>query len=302
MPSIVGALSLSSAPQCLTSLDPGLVWSAALLGALVYSLRSARRSGLDPRAAYWAGVLGLFFGVWGGHLLGIYYYGTDGRPFAWFRFWSGGQAQYGGLIAGALAVIVYLKIKKLSILRYGDAMAPAVALGVAIGRIGCFLNGDDFGKLSRLPWAMRFGPGTEAYADHLQRGWISASDAWSLPVHPVQLYCSLFWLGLFALLACLPMKRTGVGFSLLLIAHGAGRFAEQLFRGDFQTFLGPLSLTQLISIVLVAVGAALLLYRRRESSTEGFMAPATSGATSDSELDLEGREVGGRLFSEPILR
>jgi phosphatidylglycerol:prolipoprotein diacylglycerol transferase len=240
------------------TLDPSLFWAGALVGALAWAVLSARKSGFDPRDVYWAGVLGLLFGIWGGHLLGIFYYGTDGRPFAWLRFWSGGQAQYGGLIAGALAVIVYVKVRGFSILRYADAMAPAVALGVAVGRIGCFLNGDDFGKLSQLPWAVRFPIGSEAYADHLTHGWINATEAWSLPVHPVQLYCSVFWLGLFALLATRRSAVVGVRFGWLMIAHGVGRFAEQLIRGDFRATVGPLSLTQVISLALAATGLGLL--------------------------------------------
>jgi len=131
--------------QFLAALDPGYVWAAAMLGALAYTVRSARREELDLRIVYWAGVLAIVFGLWGGHLLGIVYYGTDGRPFAWLRFWSGGQAQFGGLIAGAIAVFLFLKARKISLLTYADAIVPAVALGVSLGRIGCFLNGDDLG-------------------------------------------------------------------------------------------------------------------------------------------------------------
>lgn len=261
------AVSLPIALRIFTNLDPGFVWAAALVGALACAVLSARRSGLDPREVYWASVVGLFFGIWGGHLLGIFYYGTDGRPWAWLRFWSGGQAQYGGLVAGALATVLFLKQRRLPLLSYADALAPAVALGVAIGRIGCFLNGDDFGALSRLPWAVQFPPGTEAYADHLSRGWINTNDAWSLPVHPVQLYCSLFWFGLFVLLAVWQPVRIGYRSSLLMIVHGVGRFVEQFLRGDFQPVAGPLSLTQVISIFIVAGGLVLLAVTRRANTS-----------------------------------
>jgi phosphatidylglycerol:prolipoprotein diacylglycerol transferase len=207
---------------------------------------------------YTTGVLGILLGLWGSYLLGFVYYGTDGRPWAWFRFWSGGRAEYGGLIAGTLAVLVVLNVRKLSFVRYADAMAPATALGVSIARIGCFLNGDDYGTVSHLPWSVQFPAGTEAYADHLPRGWISPNASWSLPVHPVQLYDSLYWLGLFVVLARLSPKRPGLRFRLFLIVHGAGRFAEQFLRGDFQRLVGRFSLTQLISVLFVATGAAVL--------------------------------------------
>ncbi|MBZ5569171.1 MAG: prolipoprotein diacylglyceryl transferase [Acidobacteriia bacterium] len=256
-------------PWYLTSLSVELVWSAALLVALACALLSARRSGLDPRDVYWASVLGLLFGVWGGHLLGIVYYGTDGRPWAWIRFWSGGQAQYGGLITGALATALFLKARRLRFLSFADAMAPAVALGIAVGRIGCFLNGDDFGTVSHLPWAVRFPAGTEAYADQFVRGWVTSADQWSLPVHPVQLYCTVFWLALaFALARWWPAQR-GLRFGAFLIAHGSGRMLEQLFRGDFRPALGPLSLTQVISVGLIFVGACIWLRQRGTVKAEG---------------------------------
>jgi phosphatidylglycerol:prolipoprotein diacylglycerol transferase len=259
---------LQTVQQFLAALDPGYVWAAAMLGALAYSVRSARREGLDLRIVYWAGVLAIVFGLWGGHLLGIVYYGTDGRPFAWLRFWSGGQAQFGGLIAGAIAVFLFLKARKISLLTYADAIVPAVALGVSLGRIGCFLNGDDFGTLSLLPWAVQFPPGTEAYADHFSRGWIASTDALSLPVHPVQLYATLVWLGLFVILVVYRPEQAGRRLTLFAVLQGAGRFVEQFSRGDFQAVLGPFSLTQLIGLFFVAAGVVIFLHSKRRKSAD----------------------------------
>ena len=239
-------------------LDPGLLWILAALAGLACAVIVAGRDRLDPREMYGAGVACMLFGFWGSRLLGMLYYGTDGRPWAWLRFWSGGTAQYGAFLGGGAAMLLFLLLRRLPVLRYFDAVAPAVALAVSIGRIGCFLNGDDFGKLSRLPWAVRFPAGTEAYADHLARGWIAAGAAWSLPVHPIQLYETVVWLGLAALLVSWRPSRPGMRFACLAIAHGAGRFVEQFFRGDFQPVLGPFSLTQLLSVALVAVGMAIV--------------------------------------------
>jgi phosphatidylglycerol:prolipoprotein diacylglycerol transferase len=267
---------LHTMQQFLVAVDPGLVWAGAILAAMAYAVSAARRESLDTRAVYWACVLAIVFGLWGGHLLGIVYYGTDGRPWAWLRFWSGGQAQYGGLIAGAAAVLLFLKIRKISLLTYADVIAPGVALAVAIGRIGCFLNGDDFGNLSRLPWGVRFPPGTEAYADHLTRGWIAPTDALSLPVHPVQLYATLVWIGFFVVLVSFKPGRPGLRLALFACLQGAGRFVEQYFRGDFQPVLGPLSLTQLISLFFIAMGIGVWLSQRnkkqvREPASTGYL-------------------------------
>lgn len=238
------------------SLDPRLVWIAALLAALAYSLRSARLLGLNPRVMYWGGVFAILGGLWGGHLLGLVVHGSDGESLGWLRFWSGGKSYYGGLFGGALTGVVFLRFRRLSVLPYADALVPAVALGYAVGRIGCFLNGDDYGTVSHLPWAMHYPSGFEAHAAHVLYGWIEWSDPWSLPVHPVQLYASLLGVGLFVFLAGWQPGRLGSRFCAFAIMYGVARFAMEGLRGDFRAVLGPLSLPQVFSLVLGFVGIA----------------------------------------------
>jgi phosphatidylglycerol:prolipoprotein diacylglycerol transferase len=257
--------------------NSGMVGVAAALAGLACAVWMARRDGLDARAMYWAGAIAILFGFWGARLLGMVYYGTDGQPLAWLRFWSGGTAQYGAFLGGGLAMLLFLAMRRLPPLAYFDAAAPAVALTVSIGRIACFLNGDDFGRLSHFGWAVRFPPGTEAYADHLARGWIAPGAAWSLPVHPIQLYESVVWFGLAIALAAWRPSRPGLCFGGLAVAHGAARFAEQFLRGDFQPILGPLSLTQWISLGFVALGLGLLFRGRRQAvRTEPLVGPASA--------------------------
>jgi phosphatidylglycerol:prolipoprotein diacylglycerol transferase len=246
-----------------SSLDPELIWGLSLIFSLACALYVARRDGLDTRAMYWAGVFASLFGLWGGYLLGLYYHGTDGRSWAWLRPWSGGEAEYGGLLTGMLAVFIYLRIRKQPFLPYADAIVPAVAFGVAIGRIGCFLNGDDFGTRSNLPWAVTFPPGTEAYSDHVWRGWLAPDAPQSLPVHPVQLYMTFFALALFVFLATWHPARSGVRFGGFLAIYGGARFLQQFLRGDFQAVLGPFSLTQLISVALIILGLTVVYLRSR---------------------------------------
>lgn len=266
---------LTQVTRFLSGIDPGILWGAGLVAALAYALRMARRDGLDQRVIYWACALAILFGLWGGYLLGFVYYGTDGRPWAWLRPWSGGRAEYGGQLAGMLTVAIYLRIRKRPFLRCADAIVPAVALGAAIGRLGCFLNGDDFGTRTMLPWAVTFPPGTEAYADHYVRGWINATAPLSLPVHPVQLYASLYALALFVFLSLWRPSRSGQRFAAFLVIYGAGRFLDQYVRGDFQPILGPLSLTQLISLFLVLAGIVLF----RPSITAGSFAASAVPAS-----------------------
>lgn len=258
---------LSTASRSVASLDPGFVWIAALLAALAYSLRSARLLGLNPRVMYWAGVCAILGGLWGGHLLGLVVHGSDGEPLAWLRFWAGAKSYYGGLLCGALAGGVLLRLRRLSLLPYADGVVPAVALGYAIGRIGCFLNGDDYGTLSHLPWAVQFPGGAEAYLAHVARGLIDPAALWSLPIHPVQLYASLLGVSLFVFLAHWRPDRAGSRFCAFAVMYGVARFAMEGLRGDFRAVLGPLSLPQVFSLVLGFVGIAVWvgLHRKRHS-------------------------------------
>jgi phosphatidylglycerol:prolipoprotein diacylglycerol transferase len=250
---------LEIARRLSSDLDPGVVWAAALVAVTAYAIRSARRSQLNPRSMYWAVVCSLVGGLWGAHLLSLLVHGWSGEPLALFQFMDGGKSLFGGLLLGGLGAGLYLHYCKLPVLAYADAGVPALALGYAIGRIGCFLNGDDYGTLTRAPWAVVYPPGTEAYQAHLARGWISAGDAWSQPIHPVQLYACLLGLALFSVLVALPLKWQGRRLCTQLVIYGVGRFLLEYLRGDFRTVLGPFSLPQLFSTAFVVMGAVIWL-------------------------------------------
>jgi phosphatidylglycerol:prolipoprotein diacylglycerol transferase len=278
----------STAAMAIVDPDPELVWALALLAALSYGVYRAQRSALEPRTMYWAGLCAMAGGIWGSHVLGLMVRGSYGDGLAWLRVWSGGKSYYGGLLGGALAGGVFLWVRRCSVLSYLDAGIPAVALGYAIGRVGCFLNGDDYGTLSQLPWSVRYPPGTEAYAAHLSLGWIDSTAPSSLPVHPVQLYAALWGAVMFVLLVRWRSTHTGGHFCLFAWSYGVGRFVTEWLRGDFQAVLGPLSLPQLCSVLLALLGAAVwfgvhtdILNRIRSYSVFG---PRAVGA-----LDVVGR-------------
>ena len=266
MPLALVAFPSLAASQYLANLDSGVMWSVALLVALAYAVRFAGTSGLNARSMYWAVVCTLLAGLWGAHLLSLLVHGWEGGPLALFQFVPGGKSLYGGLVLGGLAAGLYFHYRKLPVLAYADAGMPALALGYAIGRIGCFLNGDDFGALTHARWAVVYPPGTEAYQEHLARGWISPGDAWSLPIHPVQLCASLFGVGLFVVLANWRPKREGGRLCAYLVVYGVARFFLEYLRGDFRAVLGPLSLPQLFSVLFVCVGMGVWLGMHREAA------------------------------------
>ena len=190
--------------------------------------------------------------------------GTSGRrnlPLALVEFWQGGKSYYGGLMGGGIAGGLFFYYRKLPVLGYADASMPALALGYAIGRLGCLVNGDDYGTLTHVPWAVVYPAGTEAHAAHVAHGWINPGATWSLPVHPVQLYASLLGLSLFVCLASWRPMRPGSRFCAFVTSYGTARFVMEWLRGDFHTVLGPFSVPQLFSLffVLTGLGVGLVL-------------------------------------------
>ena len=203
---------------------------------------------------------------------------------ALLTFWQGGKSWYGGAIVGGVVGGLFFHFRKLPVLAYADASVPAVALGYCIGRLGCFLNGDDYGTLSQLPWAVAYPPGTEPYSDHLSRGWIAPGAAATLPIHPVQLYASLLGLALFVFLTNWHPRHSGDRLSAFLVLYGAARFGmEQWLRGDFRVVVGPLSLPQIFSLLFIACGVGIwgIAHRRLTEQRPIEVATPTSFAAGD---------------------
>lgn len=250
--------ALTMAVSLLHGDGPALLWAVALAGGVGYAVRSARRSGLDPRLAYWAAAFAIVAGLCGSRLLGMVVYGA---PSSLREVISGGHSYYGGLLAGAFAALAFLRLRGAPVLRHADAMTPAVALAYAVGRCGCFLNGDDYGVLANGPFAVRYPPQTEAFVAQVQRGFVDPVAALSLPVVPVQLLHAALGLALFALLAK-ASTRPGHRLALFAAGYGCGRFFLEMLRGEFTAAVGPLSLHQAISLGLIAAGTGLLLRQR----------------------------------------
>jgi prolipoprotein diacylglyceryltransferase len=101
---------------------------------------------------------------------------------------TGDRMAIGALLGFAAAAGLAARCRGLAPLRALDRLAPSMGLLVLIGRAGCFLEGCDFGSVTRAPWAVIYPPGSHAFDHQLARGMVRAADAGSLPVHPAQLY------------------------------------------------------------------------------------------------------------------
>lgn len=173
---------------------------------------------------------------------------------------NGATVSFGVYLGGITGIILYSRIYRVMVWTYADVIASVLGIGPMIGRMACFLNGDDYGKLSNAPWAVRFPHGSYPFLDHVEKGWISPMADLSLPIHPVQLYGCIKGLMLFLLFTYLWRKnifKPGALFFLFWIAYSICRFFLEYFRGDDDRGrVGVFSTGQFFSILIFIASVA----------------------------------------------
>ncbi|HAK94826.1 MAG TPA: prolipoprotein diacylglyceryl transferase [Planctomycetes bacterium] len=238
-----------------------------LLGFLLGSFlcaREAERRGLAKDRVIDFAVFVVLAGIVGARVLHVAWFWEESfKDAPWwsvFAVWEGGLIFYGALISGVPVGIWYLRRHRLPVLRTLDTCAPFVPVGMAFGRIGCWLNGCCFGLRCQdfLPeFLTRFPPGSPAHAAQEALGMCGANER-ALPVHPVQLYDSAHSLALFALLWWMLRTKPadGVTTFLLLAMYGAWRFVIEGLRGDHRLSATGLTLSQNVSVAVFLMGVA----------------------------------------------
>jgi phosphatidylglycerol:prolipoprotein diacylglycerol transferase len=173
-----------------------------------------------------------------------------------------GLVWYGGLVGGSLGVLLMMWRRRVSFRWTAHLVAPVLAAGYAIGRVGCFVVGDDYGRPTDLPWAVAFPEGAPATtAEALRSFGVLVPDSIAsdtvLAVHPTQLYEVLIMVAVFAVLWRWRTKPQGTGwlFGAYLVMAGAERFFVEIFRAKDDRLVGSLTVAQLMSLALVALGA-----------------------------------------------
>ncbi len=229
----------------------GFFVAAGFLLGMALALKRARQEGVKPEI-----ITDLAFYILLGTLLGarIYYVGEHWayfkvRPWEALYLWRGGLAFYGGFIGAFAMALWHVKRHHFPLWPLADLLAPSIAAGEAVGRLGCFSAGCCYGKPCQLPWAVTFtNPHSLAPL--------------GIPLHPTQLYHALANLLIFLVLIWLYPKRRFKGeiFFVYLFLYGLARFAIEFFRGDPRSFLGPLSLPQWFSLLAMAVAGFMLIY------------------------------------------
>jgi len=179
-----------------------------------------------------------------------------------------GLVWYGGLAGGALACTWLLRHRRVDFLTATDATAPALAIGYAFGRIGCFLVGDDYGRPTAGWWGVAFPKGSPPTTAEALREFGVKIDP-SIPayevlrVHPTQLYESAAAFVMFAILFWYSRRphAKGRAFALFLGMMGIERFLVEIVRAKDDRFFGPFTVAQMISVILLIT--AIVLWTRR---------------------------------------
>lgn len=259
----------------------GLFYALGFVGGLAVTFWLTKREAREPEDAPFAAwgfndlvslAVWMFLGMVGGARLFFILQNNPidflSHPHRIIAVYEGGFVFYGGMILGLLALYIFSHIRKVSFLRLLDLLAPGVAIGHVLGRIGCLMAGCCYGKLCDLPWAVTF--------THP-----SSLAPKGIPLHPVQLYEALGEAAIFCVLITLFLRHYFRGRGQLaltyLMLYSVLRFGVEFYRGDVQrgyvTLWGMipeelLSTSQFISAIIFVLSLVIWIYLRAKSSQE----------------------------------
>jgi len=246
----------------------GLMLGISFIIASYLLTKEYERRKLNPNLSTEITLIAIIFGIAGSKLFSLFENWDEFlRDPVGMAFSPGGLTFYGGLILATIAIIVWVRRKKIPFLFVADATSPSLALAYGIGRIGCHLAGDgDYGFPTNLPWGTNYQNGTvppsimfrgSEIAKHYPNGIVPDNT----PLHPAPIYEFLIMLVVFWILWKLRKKDWADGrlFMLYLILAGLERFFIEFIRLNPKLMFG-LSEAQLISVVMIVLGSAGFYY------------------------------------------
>jgi phosphatidylglycerol---prolipoprotein diacylglyceryl transferase len=260
----------------------------------------AKRAGIETRHIDNLVLLILITGLVGGRLAARLFYAPNISFIDAFKIWrGGGLVFYGGFVTGSLTVLIYAWRARLPIAKLCDVFAPGAAAGLAIGRVGCFMAGCCFGDICAMPAdgatldpqtayqvrtvpalspafvGVQFPKKSDAFEQHQKLGLLQPTSTKSLAVHPVQLYEAVF-----AGLLAIWLHRRKALFNgeiaiRMLVGYSVGRFALEFFRGDNRPIYLGMTISQVTSLLLLAIAIWFATRRARAGAVPYTPSPAS---------------------------
>jgi phosphatidylglycerol:prolipoprotein diacylglycerol transferase len=242
----------------------GLMLAAAFIAGIWVTSRNARKEGIHPDSIWNMGLVVIFSALVGAKLLLLIsdyqYYSQNFREIFSLSTLRSGGVFYGGLLLAMISAIWYLRKKQLPAWIIADFAAPGIALGQALGRIGCLSAGCCYGKPTQMPWGITF---TSQYAHD------NVGVPLNTPLHPTQIYESVGAFCLFLFLMWRLSRKHFTGQILLeyLMLYSLLRFVIEFYRYDDRGFVlhGLLSTSQFIAILIFLGSAAVYGYLLRRN-------------------------------------
>jgi phosphatidylglycerol:prolipoprotein diacylglycerol transferase len=235
----------------------GVLVALGFLAGLAIALRLGKRSGLPSEPLTNLAIYCALGGILGAKLFMFlfdwqFYWQNPGEIFTMSTLQAAGVF-HGGFIVALIVAVLYIRQLHLPPGQTMDCFAPGIALGHAIGRLGCFAAGCCWGRECSLPWGVRF------HTDE------AAPVPLNVPLHPAQLYESAANFLIFVFLYRRFQHRHHAGqiFALYLVLYSIARFIVEFFRYHEQSLIAGLSLTQWIAVGLLALGSAILVRARQ---------------------------------------
>ena len=256
----------------LTVYSYGVLLAAAYLGGLQFALVRARKRGIDPARVMDLGIYIIVSALIGAKLLLVI---VDAghfleNPRDLLSLARSGGVFYGGLILAVIVGLWYVWKHKLPTWRIADIIAPGIAFGHVVGRLGCFLAGCCYGHETTVPWAVTF---TNPLAAE------NVGTPLGIPLHPTQLYeagAELVILGLLLAFEHKGRPFPGRTFWGYMLVYGLSRFVIEFFRGDPRGMVfGNISTSQFISLLIVPLSIVMLywLSRRGQDTAAASVSP-----------------------------
>lgn len=250
----------------------GLLIAVAFMVGIWIARRRAVRIGYDPDIIIDLSVIVILVSIIGARLAYVFvrwnYYQHD--ILGILRIWEGGLALYGGMVAGALVGLWFFRRRGIDMWAGADLVAPSLAMGVTIGRIGCFLNGCCYGKVCAHPWGVVFSENS-----------IAGMHYPGVHLHPTQLYEAFLGLVVFFVLLAADRRKPFEGFLLWLfvILLSVSRFLidpiRQYGTESIAFRSGALALTnnQVSGVALVLLSLGFMVYLSRRAARGDVTAP-----------------------------